>query len=516
MLKTKDKTNMRIKNKLLPEIDSDANRFKKLHYSEISSKENKINNSYLSNDENNEYNENQKYISVLNDLDIISNNNSTNNNTKKSPIEEINKNNNNPFIVYKEIKLYIEKFISDYTNEKASTYFVLKEILNATLIIIKDFIENNNNSSSINNKLNLFVTEDEEINNENNNNPNLELDIKSKIVFLLKIHKLNNTIKKLREEMEFYKSIMDVPKKKFGNNFLNLFKKKFFEQKAKSKREELNYLLCIGEQEKKINSLEKEINKKEKENLPTEIIKSIRCFPNFHQYDFKEDINPKSIPLFQQFQKEKEKKIDKYFKKNIFNSPNNLSRSIKNKKNLLNNNSSNNRTKLILTNTEFKKIKKESNANSCKIKKNKVVNLDKIKTYNLSLINNNNINKEKKEYKNLGLSYKIGNINTDSNIINNKEEKYQKKIYEYFKDYYPKTILDNKKEFFIAHPTLNIAGVVNKKEVKYVGLPKKIIKLKFHKNLEQNMMITFPSSLNETLVNLEKLRKCKHVNNVNN
>ena len=28
------------------------------------------------------------------------------------------------------------------------------------------------------------------------------------------------------------------------------------------------------------------------------------------------------------------------------------------------------------------------------------------------------------------------------------------------------------------------------------------------------MLITFPSSLNETLVNLEKLRKCKIVNNI--
>ena len=53
------------------------------------------------------------------------------------------------------------------------------------------------------------------------------------------------------------------------------------------------------------NSLENELKKKEKDNLPKETIRSVRCFPNFHQYDVKEDINPKSIPLFQQFQKDK-------------------------------------------------------------------------------------------------------------------------------------------------------------------------------------------------------------------
>ena len=514
MLKPKNNINMRIKKQLLPEIDSDINRFKKLHYSEISSKDNalKINNSYLSNDENNEYNENKKYISGFNDLEKLSN--STNNNTKKSPLVEIKQPNNSPLIIYEKIKLYIEKFMSDYINEKESIYFILKEILNAIIIIIKDFVDNNNTSSLENNNPNVFVTGDDQNNNENNN-LNLEVDINSKIVFLLKIQKLNNTIKKLKEEMAFFKSIIDIPNKKFGNNFINLFKKKYDEQKAKCKKEELNYLLCIGEQDKKIISLEKEINKKEKENLPNDIIKSIRCFPNFHQYDFKEDINPKSIPLFQQFQKEK--KIDKYLQKDIFKSPKNLS-SDKNKRNIINKNMNNKRAQLLLTNPDFKRNKNLSNINSFSTKKSQI-NLHKINTYNIGFTNDNNdnnINKEK-DVKNYHKIYnKMVILNTESNIINDKEYKNQKKIHDYFKDYYPKTILDNKKEFFIAHPTLSIAGIVKNNELKYIGLPKKLIRLKFHKNLEKNMMITFPSSLNETLVNLEKLRKCKNVNNKNN
>lgn len=520
MIKPKEKFNIRIKNKLLPEIDSEANRFRKLHYSEISKKD-KNNDSYISHDESNIFNNNnQKYISALNDLDILSINNSTNNNTKKSPFVEIKKDSNNPLSIYDEIKIYIENFINNYINEKPSVVFVLNEILNATIIIIKNFIDNyktNNNSSLIENKNDLFVTGDEDNNTRNYHSKiNLELDINSKIVFLLKIQKLKNKIKKLKEELDFFKNIIEMPKKgKIVNNFLEMFKKKYMEQKIKSKKEELNYLLCIGEQEKKISSLEKQLNKKQKENLPGDTIKSIRCFPNFHQYDIKEDINPKSIPLFQQFQKEK--KIEKYLKKQIFESPKNLSNSIKYKKALNNNNSSNNnRTKLLLTNPEFNKLKKRNNGISFKSKKDKEIDINKIKSYNISLINDNKINSEKNnKYNNSETKIKKHIINTDSNIINNIKEKHQNTAYDFFKDYFPKTILDNKREFFVAHPTLNIAGIVKKKEVKYVGLPKKIIRLKVHKNLEKNMMITFPSSLNETLVNLEKLRCCKNNNNDN-
>jgi hypothetical protein len=235
-----------------------------------------------------------------------------------------------------------------------------------------------------------------------------------------------------------------------------------------------------------------------------ETIKSVRCFPNFHQYNAKEDINPKSIPLFQQFQKEK--KMDKYFEKEIMKTPKNFNTN--NNQRSLFDNSGNNRTKLILTNSDFHKIKQ----NSTIIKKEKVLNISKVKNLNKSLFNNDNKINEDYHYK------KIKNkiLNTDSNIINYTGEKTPKKINDIIKDYHPKTILDNKKEFFIAHPTLNIAGIVKNKESRYVGLPTKIIRLKVHKNMEKNMRITFPSSLNETLVNLEKLRKCKNMNSIDN
>ena len=56
--------------------------------------------------------------------------------------------------------------------------------------------------------------------------------------------------------------------------------------------------------------LEEKLKIKNNQNLPKETLKAIRCFPNFVQYDFKEDINPKTILLSQFFQKEKEKDIN--------------------------------------------------------------------------------------------------------------------------------------------------------------------------------------------------------------
>jgi hypothetical protein len=264
---------------------------------------------------------------------------------------------------------------------------------------------------------------------------------------------------------------------------ISILKKKIMEQKEKSQKEEFKYLLCIEEQEKKINTLENELKKKKHENLPIDTIKSIRCFPYFHQYNFKEDINPKSIPMFQQFKYDAIKKPSK-----------SLSNSNTNK--LKNNKSSKYRNLLCLTNLELDKIKANMKITSFIPKRNKVMNLDIIKANTLNNYNNQNIND------NMTLNNSTLKNKTIDNELNGKNK--------IIKDFHPKTILDNKKEFFVAHPTLNTAGIIKKKEQKYIGIPNKLLRLKLHKSLEKNMQIKFPSSLNETLVNLEKLRKYKN------
>ena len=479
-----NKPNMRIKNSLIPELNLKSNFFKKVYDSELSTKDPvvKENNSYSSNEDD------KKLSSFPNENILLSSKlNSTNNNI----IENIDsKNNNNPQIIYEKIISYIDKFITDYANEKETLNYILKEILNATVIIIKDFIEtryNNSSSSSFGNKKNeiLFLTEERQ-SKQNLKLANIELDINSKIVFLLQIQKLNDKINKLKEEIEFYKNIINEHKKlKYGKNFADIFKKKSLEQKSKNKKEEFKYLLCIGEQEKKINNLENKLKKKENENLPADTIKSFRCFPNFHQYDFKEDLNPKSIPMFSSSKNEDNKRS--------INSTRNKSKDI-NKKN---------RTQLNLTNLEFGKIKKNSKYISCETKKEKVFNLNIVRNNDMTLSPYNS-----NKY-----------VNTFDDVLNNSQTKNKtinygikdRNIFDLVKAYHPKTILDNKKEFFLAHPTLDTAGIVNKKERKYVGIPKKLLKLKLHKNMEKNMQITFPSYLNETMVNLEKLRKCRNI-----
>ena len=510
MKEQKKNPNSRIKNKILPDINLDSYLFKKMQNSVFTSKDKffKQNDLNLSNDEN------KKYFSVINDYDMISgriNSLNNNNNNQKNSLDNINQKNVNPLLVYEEIKSHIEQFISNYITEKASVSSALKEILNTTIIIIKDFIDNKHNNSLLNdNTQNLNMTYDGErqvdggrgTKNSLNINSSYELDINSKIVFILKIQKLNDRIKTLLEENEFYKNMIKFEKKNEGKNLIEIFKKKFMEYKAKNKKAELQYLFFIKELEKKINSLENELRKKIKENLPIDTIKKLRCFPYFHQYDFKEDINPKSIPLFQQFQQYRAVKSLK--KKSNSNS-------FKNKKVLIGNNSSDNGNKLFITNpeSEITRPKIKNNLFETRIDKR---NLNKIKK-NSKSTNNYSYNYINNDENIFNYSPKnINNLNLETNIINDTEQNDQNKLYKYIKEFQPKTILDNKREYFLAHPNLNIAiAFKKKKDNKYVAMPKKLLKFKVHKSLEKNALFTFPSSLNETLVNLEKLRKYRNI-----
>ena len=128
---------------------------------------------------------------------------------------------------------------------------------------------------------------------------------------------------------------------------------------------------------------------------------------------------------------------------------------MKNRKVLYDNNNSSYKSNLLLANTDLNMKK-----NVSKTKRDKPYNLKKIKSYNLEINNFNNINSKDNQYR----KNKTYFFNNDYNIIkNNKDEKEQKYLKKNIRNYHPKSILDNKKEFFIAHPTLNIAGVIKKK-----------------------------------------------------
>ena len=185
MKESEDKPNMRKKNKLNLEFNQDSNDFIKLFDSELSTKEALIkqNNSYSSNLDNKKFILNSKEVGLLSNVLSSTNNNTTEDNNLK--------NENNPINIYDKIKLNIEKFMSEYNKETNLLIYILKEILAATVIIIKEFIENKSSNLSVSsnniNNNNFFLTEGGQ--NKQNNSSIFDLDINSKIVFLVKIKK---------------------------------------------------------------------------------------------------------------------------------------------------------------------------------------------------------------------------------------------------------------------------------------------------------------------------------------
>ena len=299
-----------------------------------------------------------------------------------------------------------------------------------------------------------------------------------------------------------------------NDNRYKYFMKKLNDIKVKTKCDELKYLIYIENQQKKIVELEKQLKIKHHENLPNDVIKSIRCFPNFVQYNFKEDINPKTLPLheFLLTYENPKKKIRPKSSKNI-----KCSKSVKTKKQIqllqttisIINNSDRHKSKKVHLNN---KIKTEPNDN--KLKNDSIFSIkDMSNSSFLRNKNNSNIRNtlkldkkynselDKNEYKALN-SY-------ENNLTENNVQKFiiNKNLVKQVKEFRPDTIMTNKKEFFIAHPTLEIAGVSKGKEQAFIGLPKNLLKL--NKSGHFKTMMVFPSSLNETMVNLEKLRNNK-------
>lgn len=359
-------------------------------------------------------------------------------------------------IIYEQIKKKLENIMSVYCDKVEILSEILTEILNAINFTVDNFSSYSERSND------LFLTQ--------NNKSKLSID--SKILYLLQIQKLEQEIKKLKEKLDFFYSIFNKYEPSDKNKYLTkVFQRKFNEQKNSSKKKEFKYLFCLKEQEKKINELE---NKLLLSNLNTnydkDAIKSVLCFPNYQHYELKEHINPKSIPLYKIFQQMKINS-NKNYKINSF--------------------STRKRNKSI-------KINEKSSEGTT----------------------NNYIDKTCSHK-----AFFIKNYNTQENIENNftKKKKQkgiqtltQKKLKKYFIEekynnntdvYRPRTILNNDKEYFVSHPNLEKAGYPSKKEVRYEGLPKKILRFKLHKYLEKSLMVTFPSSVNEALVNLQKLKK---------
>ena len=373
--------------------------------------------------------------------------------------------------IYKTIKRKIKDFI---TSNKADNNFIF-----SSLNYIYSFI--NSLFSSFSKK----EDSNREMNHKENENKNY-----------LKLLTINN------DHSEIYKTSRKILE-------YNLLKKKILDLENKLKVNEFKYLLCIKEQQIKISDLEKQLKMKNIKEDHNEI-KETRCFPHLIQYNYKDDINPKSVPLTKSILKDlnirSKNRINTYKYKSHLKKNN----SNKNKNPIKNNIIYNSKPNFIRTNysSKYKKIIKknvdneeENYINSPQNKKSqhptiksvdilkKKVNLDedddKSNNYN-NVISSSRI-------KQLSLGYEDDDINLKT-----------------LKDFNSDNIINKGKTYFISHPNLAIAGINNKKNKFSKGLPNKIFSFKFSKNLEKNAFFTFPSTLNETLVNLEKLKLNKN------
>jgi len=379
-------------------------------------------------------------------------------------------------------------------------YDILKEIYTTINLLIKEFKCDLKNTP----KVNTFITESKiddnkeliDININEDTNNIIKLDINSKVVFLLKIKTLNRKINSLNEELNCLKQLFNDPNDKLNmsksDNFYKFFVKKLKQINLKTKCDEFKYLLFIQNQKKKIMDLEEKLNNKKHENLSKEVLKSIRCFPNFVQYNAKEDINPKSLPLseFLQMGTKKNNKRRPKSTKNI-------------KKSFSFKNKSKNQIHPIYTHT----INTDRQSSKSKTMRTN----GKIKT-EINIKNNNTFKNSKTFYKNK--SHKVNFKSLIEKERNSKRFIIDRNIIKEVREFNPKTLMSNEKEFFIAHPTLDIAGISKGKDQAYMGLPKKFLKL--NRGGAKSARIVFPSSLNETMVNLEKLRINKIIDMKNN
>ena len=291
-------------------------------------------------------------------------------------------------------------------------------------------------------------------NNDDNNN--------QKILYEVKINGLNQQIKELKHELELLNTnesnkFDNVTPKKF--KIYNYLKKKNLKLENKTKIDEYKYLLCIEDQQKKINDLENKLKLKILEN--SEEVKESKLFPTISKFNMNLLKNSKPAPLTQ------------LVLKNSTSIKRNKSK-LANKKNYY----------LTVTNyiskTPYKLLNETQKKEIPKSKKN-VFNEGIYNSINIS-DKGKNINEFKSEKKNeADIHFKELKLNSE--IIPNKD-----------------------KNFFISHPNLNIAGYNNKLSKYKMGIPNKIFSFKFSKNMDKNNFYKFPSTLNEIFVELEKLR----------
>ena len=298
---------------------------------------------------------------------------------------------------------------------------------------------------------------------KNSEQKNDTLDNNQKLLYEIKINDLNQQLKDLKYEFNLLNTnesnkLDDLSPKKF--KIYNYLKRKNLKLENKTKIDEFKYLLCIKEQQNKINELENKLKLAILEN--SKEVKESKCFPIITKINLISDKNPKSIPLTQtllnnsnstkrNLSKQTGDKYDCFF--TITNSTN------KTRYNIL----------------SEKKKENQTNPNKIRIKE------DLFKSIKIKKIKENS--KDKNLDKRSEADIHFNNLKLNSQIIPNRDT-----------------------NFFISHPNLSLAGYDQKINKYKINLPNKLFSFKFGKNFSKNGRFQFPSTLNEIFVELEKLR----------
>ena len=367
----------------------------------------------------------------------------------------------NSYIILSKIKKYINKLIGDkkdnnnsLNNSNYREYFSQNE---SRPLSINKNLDKNEIKESNNNKNKIKNKEELENKSKSKNENKNEYEIDNNAL-IRKIKKLNQKINDLEE---------------------------------KSRIEQLKYLFFIIEQEKKISELEKNFDNNQipLDERIIEKMKELKCLPNY----YKPEINEEEA-------------------KNLIKKRPSLSGKIRNN-NLINNNS-------------FLKSRNSGN-NSIKNKYSFDKEIDPIIKRNQSQIlnirkNNKNKKEEYNNYYNNNLSKskskgKISNFDESNEIYEikkNNKKNFNKSVQQLF----------NEKNFFISHPKLKY--VKNSQEKNHFqklktkeqlnGISNLLSNINLGSKFQKSAVNDFSYYINNSMVNLEKLRGYHNYNNIEN
>ena len=361
----------------------------------------------------------------------------------------------------------MENLMINYKRDSMKLYYMLSNIENFINTIIEDEESNRENINEIkilqkshsayaNGKLNKYSLEGKDKIKENRNNSPLSNNL---------INLSNNII-----EYEQTETDAIIYKRKVNRLII-----KINEMENKFKIEKLKYLFCIGEYQKKVTELEKKLDMNSIGNMPKDELKKFLCYPHYVKFDVNVDINPKSIPMFN-------------LRKNKCHSSMHDNRINK---------------KLLLAKSEngVNSLDLNNNINSLYLLSDKTIN------------NNNNGKLDLYNIEELPLNYDYDEV---KKLIELGKAKFDSKSQKM------DIFLGKDKNFFVSHPKINYIKSLNdgskiaswKLENQINSLPKQISKLKTLSKSQKNQVVVFPSFLNETMVNLEKLRTYKNYRSI--